>query len=67
MGGIIRDLMCKGRLKRFQTTFVSVRTTGYLFFSIPKPPQFAIMPSFIKPQYHTLKDKKWVFCKVKKS
>ncbi|KJJ11315.1 hypothetical protein HMPREF3156_02642 [Neisseria sp. HMSC06F02] len=22
MGGIIRDLMCKGRLKRFQTTFV---------------------------------------------
>ena len=67
MGGIIRDLTCKGRLKKFQTTFVFRQDDRLSLVFYTKPPQFAIMPSFIKPQYHTLKDKKWVFCKVKKS
>ena len=67
MGGIIRDLMCKGRLKRFQTTFVFRQDDRLSLVFYTETAPVCYNAQFHQPQYHTLKDKKWVFCKVKKS
>lgn len=69
MGGIIRDLMCKGRLKRFQTTFVFRQDDrlSLVFYTETAPVCYNAQFHQTAIPHFKGKDKKWVFCKVKKS